>query len=261
MSKVVNGRIILDKEESKEFLKDIFHPDVEALKKRDAFIGDTKNWTVQRLGNGRIIIDIPDLELPSMSTVAISRIIYLLNTLSKILLMLLSRFQLAIPFHRCMIILTQIVLRIENSPIEYILILMPKSEYPAPFLQIQIFHFWDSIQEIRWIGVLVIMSRTISIKKTTFKNFNFSNFLKPKQTTTLKVNVDTSFALPNTNTMDDGLINFNIDIKPFDGSNLFSLSLHASFIMSWNEQVDLEAAKQIMSEAAFLFHMQNFLVV
>lgn len=33
MSKVVNGRIILDKEESKEFLKDIFHPDVEALKK------------------------------------------------------------------------------------------------------------------------------------------------------------------------------------------------------------------------------------
>lgn len=53
MSKVVNGRIILDKEESKEFLKDIFHPDVEALKKRDAFIGDTKNWTVQRLGNGR----------------------------------------------------------------------------------------------------------------------------------------------------------------------------------------------------------------
>lgn len=94
------------------------------------------------------------------------------------------------------------------------------------------------------------MSRTISIKKTTFKNFNFSNFLKPKQTTTLKVNVDTSFALPNTNTMDDGLINFNIDIKPFDGSNLFSLSLHASFIMSWNEQVDLEAAKQIMSEAA-----------
>ena len=46
------------------------------------------------------------------------------------------------------------------------------------------------------------------------------------------------------------MINFNIDIKPFDGSNLFSLSLHASFIMSWNEQVDLEAAKQIMSEAA-----------
>lgn len=33
MSKVVNGRIILDKEESKEFLKDIFQPDVEALKK------------------------------------------------------------------------------------------------------------------------------------------------------------------------------------------------------------------------------------
>ena len=72
MSKVVNGRIILDKEESKEFLKDIFHPDVEALKKRDAFIKGTKNWTVQRLGNGRTIIDIPDLELPSISKTDIS---------------------------------------------------------------------------------------------------------------------------------------------------------------------------------------------
>lgn len=70
--KVVNGRIILDKEESKEFLKDIFHPDVEALKKRDAFIKGTKNWVVQRLGNGRTIIDIPDLELPSISKTDIS---------------------------------------------------------------------------------------------------------------------------------------------------------------------------------------------
>ena len=66
MSKVVNGRIILDKEESEEFLKDIFHPDVEALKKRDAFIKGTKNWVIQRLGNGRTIIDIPDLELYSI---------------------------------------------------------------------------------------------------------------------------------------------------------------------------------------------------
>lgn len=68
MSKVVNGRIILDKEESKNLLKDIFHPDVEALKKRDAFIEGTKNWTIQRLGNGRTIIDIPDLKLPSPHT-------------------------------------------------------------------------------------------------------------------------------------------------------------------------------------------------
>lgn len=65
MSKVVNGRIVLDKEESKNLLKDIFHPDEEALKKRDAFLEDTKNWIIQRLGNGRTIIDIPDLELPS----------------------------------------------------------------------------------------------------------------------------------------------------------------------------------------------------
>lgn len=67
MSKVVNGRIILDKEESKNLLKDIFHPDVEALKKRDAFIEGTKNWTIQRLGNGRTIIDIPDLNLSPLN--------------------------------------------------------------------------------------------------------------------------------------------------------------------------------------------------
>lgn len=72
MSKVVNGRIILDKEESKEFLKDIFQPDVEALKKRDAFIKGAQNWVIQRLGNGRTIIDIPDLELPSISKTDIS---------------------------------------------------------------------------------------------------------------------------------------------------------------------------------------------
>lgn len=67
----------------------------------------------------------------------------------------------------------------------------------------------------------------------------------------MKVNVDTSFALPNTNTMDDGLINFNIDIKPFDGSNLFSLSLHAFFLLCLGmNRLNLEAAKQIMSEAA-----------
>lgn len=94
------------------------------------------------------------------------------------------------------------------------------------------------------------MSKTVSIKKTTFKNFNFSNLLEPKQTTTLKVNVDTSFALPQTNTMNDGLIDFDVNIKPFDGSNLFSLSLHASFIVSWDEPVGFEEAKQIMSDSA-----------
>lgn len=94
------------------------------------------------------------------------------------------------------------------------------------------------------------MSRTTSIKKTTFKSFNFSNLLEPKQTTTLKVNVDTSFALPQTNTMNDGLIDFDVNIKPLDGSKLFSLSLHASFIMSWDELVNFEEAKQIMSDSA-----------
>ena len=64
--KVVNGRIILDKEESNGFLKDIFHTDLESLKKRDAFIKGSQNWVIQRLGNGRTIIDIPDLELYSI---------------------------------------------------------------------------------------------------------------------------------------------------------------------------------------------------
>lgn len=131
MSKVVNGRIILDKEGSKEFLKDIFHPDVEALKKRDAFIGDTKNWTVQRLGNGRTIIDIPDLELPSMSTVDISDNLFVEYSKqdSSDVTVKISASDTFPQYDN----INSDCSKIENSPIESILILMPKSEYPAPF--------------------------------------------------------------------------------------------------------------------------------
>lgn len=65
MAKIANGRIILSEEESKRLWQDILHPDLEAIKKRDAFIEDTKNWTIQHLEDGRTIIDIPDLKLPT----------------------------------------------------------------------------------------------------------------------------------------------------------------------------------------------------
>lgn len=65
MAKIVNGRIILSEEESKRLWQDILHPDLEAIKKRDAFIEDTKNWTITELGDGSEIITIPDLKLPT----------------------------------------------------------------------------------------------------------------------------------------------------------------------------------------------------
>lgn len=131
MSKVVNGRIILDKEESKEFLKDIFHPDVEALKKRDAFIKGTKNWVIQRLGNGRTIIDIPDLELPSISKTDISdnSFIEYSKQVSPDVIANISVSDIFPQYNN----INSDCSKIENSPIESVLILMPKSEYPARF--------------------------------------------------------------------------------------------------------------------------------
>ena len=141
MSKVVNGRIILDKEESKEFLKDIFHPDVEALKK------GTHSSKALKIGsfNAQEMVALLSIFLIQnchQYQKQIYRIILLLNILSRFLLMLLPIFQLAIFFHsiiNCS--------KIENSPIESILILMPKSEYPAP-LQIQIFRQFSNLTMI-----------------------------------------------------------------------------------------------------------------
>lgn len=66
MAKTVDGRIILNAEESKRLWQDILHPDLEAIKKRDAFIEDTKNWTVIELEDGSTIIEIPDLNIPML---------------------------------------------------------------------------------------------------------------------------------------------------------------------------------------------------
>ena len=65
MAKTVGGRIILDEEESRRLWQDILHPDLESIKKRDAFIEDTKNWTIAELGDGSKIITITDLKLPT----------------------------------------------------------------------------------------------------------------------------------------------------------------------------------------------------
>lgn len=63
MSKIVNGRIILNQTEAKKFLQDIIHPDIEAIKKGEAFLKSTKTWTVKPLNNCSTVIRIPDLKL------------------------------------------------------------------------------------------------------------------------------------------------------------------------------------------------------
>lgn len=64
MAKTVGGRIILDEEESKRLWQDILHPDLEAIKKRDAFLEGVKKWKVTKLGDGKTILEIPDLKFP-----------------------------------------------------------------------------------------------------------------------------------------------------------------------------------------------------
>lgn len=64
MAKTVGGRIILDEEESKRLWQDILHPDLEAIKKGDAFLEGVKKWKITKLGNGSTILEIPDLKFP-----------------------------------------------------------------------------------------------------------------------------------------------------------------------------------------------------
>ena len=64
MAKTVGGRIILNEEESKRLWQDILHPDLEAIKKRDAFLEGVEKWKITELGNGSKILEIPDLKFP-----------------------------------------------------------------------------------------------------------------------------------------------------------------------------------------------------
>lgn len=64
MAKTVGGRIILDEEESRRLWQDILHPDLEAIKKRDALLEGVKKWKITKLGNGSTILEIPDLKFP-----------------------------------------------------------------------------------------------------------------------------------------------------------------------------------------------------
>lgn len=66
MAKTVGGRIILDEEESRRLWHDILHPDLEAIKKRDAFLEGVKKWKITKLGNGSTILEIPDLNIPML---------------------------------------------------------------------------------------------------------------------------------------------------------------------------------------------------
>ena len=66
MSKIKDGKIILNSIEARNFLHDIIHPDREAIKKRDAFLEDTKDWIVKELEDGTTILTIPNLDVPPL---------------------------------------------------------------------------------------------------------------------------------------------------------------------------------------------------
>ena len=101
------------------------------------------------------------------------------------------------------------------------------------------------------------MSKSVFIDKVSFNNFSFSSKLKAKETTTLRVNVDTSFSLPEADSMKSGMIKFDVKIIPLDNTDLFHLSCCAAFIMFWDDPVNFEEAKKIMSDFALPIAYSN----
>lgn len=66
MSELVNGHIRLNEEETKRFLHMYYHPNKDAIRKRDAFISSSTE-KVTRDEDGMVSsVEIPDIEFPKV---------------------------------------------------------------------------------------------------------------------------------------------------------------------------------------------------
>lgn len=63
MAKVVNGELVLDLEETINFVYHMLHPDAEAIRRRDDFMRGMDGLKVN-YANGEIMLDAPDIDLP-----------------------------------------------------------------------------------------------------------------------------------------------------------------------------------------------------
>ena len=94
------------------------------------------------------------------------------------------------------------------------------------------------------------MCNQAKLSKTIFKEFSFSNKLPPEKITdTLGIKVGTSLSLPTEEPIKEGIINFNVDIRPKDYSELFYITFKISFLFDFNENYDIEKSKQILKDA------------
>lgn len=101
------------------------------------------------------------------------------------------------------------------------------------------------------------MCNKISITNTLFQSFSFLNKLPSDQTTTLQSRVNASFALPETSTMNDGLIKFNVDISSLEYPEQFYITFTAAYVINWDEKITFTEAKNVLENHAIFTAYQD----
>lgn len=93
------------------------------------------------------------------------------------------------------------------------------------------------------------MNNQVKLSKTHFKEFSFLNKLPPKEITdTLEIKVHTSLSLPADEPIQEGIINFDVDIRPKDYSELFYITFKISYLFDFNGGYNMEESKQILKD-------------
>ena len=71
MSELRNGNLILSKEASKNLIKNLIHPNQRAWEKKEKFLDNFKDATMEMVEDGTIVRNIPSLNIPMREKVNI----------------------------------------------------------------------------------------------------------------------------------------------------------------------------------------------
>lgn len=71
MSELRNGNLILSKEASKNLIKNLIHPNQRAWEKKEKFLDNFKDATMEMVEDGTIVWNIPSLNIPMREKVNI----------------------------------------------------------------------------------------------------------------------------------------------------------------------------------------------
>jgi len=63
MSVVIEDELVLDRNETAAFIRNMIHPNIEALRRRDAFLSD-RDDVVFRFSDGKIIAECSSICIP-----------------------------------------------------------------------------------------------------------------------------------------------------------------------------------------------------